>query len=184
MKWGTTLQFETELKTVTKEAFNVCFKTSEDTAIQWLQFRLLHRILPVNKYLKQLKIKSSDTCSFCGELEDIPHLFFLCQNVSRLWNKLSLHILNKIRRQVGFHLMNILFGEKPLYNNIPFNFIILSSKLYIFKCTRQHKIPEINGLIHHLTFGFKVEQYIARRNNQLETFNINWDGWKPIFVDP
>lgn len=42
-------------KICVNDAFNVCFKTTKDTQLQWLQFRLLHRILPVNHYLKKLR---------------------------------------------------------------------------------------------------------------------------------
>ena len=32
-------------------AFAACFKTTKDTTLQWFQYRLLHRILPVGYYL-------------------------------------------------------------------------------------------------------------------------------------
>ena len=37
-----------------KDVFTVCFKTTKDSSIQWLQYRILHRILPVNYYLKNI----------------------------------------------------------------------------------------------------------------------------------
>ena len=183
-KWNTTFQFDGELKQVTRKLFTICFKTSEDTAMQWLQYRLLHKILPVNSYLKQVKIKDNDNCFCCGEPEDIPHLFVLCPRINNLWTNLSMYIDSRIRIQTVFHLKNILFGEVPLYNNIPCNFVILVTKQYIFRCTRQQAIPEINGLICQLKFTFKVEQCIANRNQKSESFDKIWDSWKPVFLDP
>ena len=37
-----------------EDVFKVCFKTTTDSSVQWLQFRILHRILPVGYYLKKL----------------------------------------------------------------------------------------------------------------------------------
>lgn len=51
---------------------------TNDTSVQWLQYRVLHRILPVNYYLKQIKIIANDYCTFCKEeIETIQHVFFL-----------------------------------------------------------------------------------------------------------
>lgn len=36
------------------DVFKICFKTTNDSSVQWLQFRILHRILPVGSYLKRL----------------------------------------------------------------------------------------------------------------------------------
>ena len=37
-----------------EDVFKVCFKTTTDSSVQWLQFRILHRIFPVGYYLKKL----------------------------------------------------------------------------------------------------------------------------------
>lgn len=57
--------------------FKICFKTTHDSSVQWLQFRILHRILPVGYYLKKINIKSLDSCGFCKKnVETIVHVFF------------------------------------------------------------------------------------------------------------
>ena len=35
------------------EVFKICFKITDDTFVQWVQFRILHRFLPVSYYLKK-----------------------------------------------------------------------------------------------------------------------------------
>lgn len=60
------------------DVFKICFKTTHDSSVQWLQFRILHRILPVGYYLKKINIKSLDSCGFCKKnVETIVHVFFL-----------------------------------------------------------------------------------------------------------
>ena len=34
-----------------QEIFKICFKVTDDASVQWLQFRILHRFLPVSYYL-------------------------------------------------------------------------------------------------------------------------------------
>lgn len=51
------------------------FKSVRETKIQAFQFRLLHKILPCNKYLKDIRVKSSDSCSFCDLQDTLVHFF-------------------------------------------------------------------------------------------------------------
>ena len=74
------------------DAFKVCFKTTTDSSVQWLQFRILHRILPVSYYLKKIHIKTDDSCTFCkNESETILHVFFMCEKIMPLWRDFSLY---------------------------------------------------------------------------------------------
>ena len=60
-----------------KLIFTVCFKTTKDSSLQWFEYRLIHRILPVGSYLKKIQIKPTDTFTLCKEtVETIVHLFF------------------------------------------------------------------------------------------------------------
>lgn len=66
--------------------FELPFKTSKESKFQWLQFQILHRILPTNEYLFKLNIIDPPTCSFCNEdIETIEHLFVDCFHVKEIW---------------------------------------------------------------------------------------------------
>ena len=39
-----------------KSIFTVCLKTTKDSSLQWFQYRLIHRIIPVGSYLKRYKL--------------------------------------------------------------------------------------------------------------------------------
>ena len=49
------------------DVFNFCFRTTNGSSVNWLQYRILHIILPVKYYLKKININSSDSCTFCNE---------------------------------------------------------------------------------------------------------------------
>ena len=66
------------------------FKTTNDPKLRWLQYRLLHRILPVNTYFIKMKIVDCNLCTFCNtEPESIAHLFWECKESQTFWRKLS-----------------------------------------------------------------------------------------------
>lgn len=74
-----------KLQRTVQNVFKICYKTTADSSAQWLQFRILHRIVPVGKYLKKINIKTSYCCGFCMEnVESIIHVFFSCDKVQTL----------------------------------------------------------------------------------------------------
>ncbi len=104
------------------------------------QFRLLHRIILCNKWLNTIKIKSSDQCSYCGSIDDIPHFFIKCPKVLIFWN----YWINWWEIISGIEIKNssilhecILFGfpnsnpEKKEKIHV-FNYCILYTKYYIY----------------------------------------------------
>ena len=137
-----------------QNVFKICFKTTSDSSVQWLQYRILHRILPVGYYLKKINVMTNDSCRFCtSNTETIAHIFTSCSKTQTLWSELSLHIYRKMSERIGFNVSNIMFGEIPLsFNNKAINFIILYSKQYIFICLMQNKEPNLVGLLCHLKF--------------------------------
>ena len=163
------------------DAFRICFYISDDTQIQWFQFRLLHRILPVNSYLKTIGIKPTDTCWFCDEIEDYIHAFVSCPNVLQIWSKLSFHIHAKTNLRIGFNVCNIIFGEPFAITNIPINFVILYAKLFIFKCLKKEEIVHFCQLIKFIHFHYKIEKYNAVKNKKIDSFMRIWNEWEIIF---
>lgn len=153
--------------------------TTNDSSIQWLQYRLLHRILPVNYYLKKkINVVSSDWCSFCErDVETIQRVFVSCEKISTIWSNLSMHIYQYTSIRISFNVINILLGELPLSkDNKVVNFIILYAKQYLFWCLKK---DSLSGLLFYLYNKYKVEKYIQKF--QMQKFPNNWHVWKHIF---
>jgi len=52
---------------------------TKDTKLQNVQFKLLHRILPVNSFLYKCGLQETELCTFCTETkENMLHLFWNC----------------------------------------------------------------------------------------------------------
>ena len=97
-----------------KDVFKVCFKTITNSSVQWLQFRILHRILPVGYDFRKINIKSLDNCGVLKNVETILHILTTCDKIHALWTELSLQIYRKTTVNVEFNLSNNIFGELPL----------------------------------------------------------------------
>ena len=69
-----------------KMIFKSCFKTTPDTSLIWLQYRILTKIIRTRELLSKMKIFDTDKCRLCEqEVENIVHLFCTCSKSSNLW---------------------------------------------------------------------------------------------------
>ena len=161
--------------------FKIPYKITNDTSLHWLQYRILHRILPTKQYLKKIKKIENDFCEFCGqESEDIMHLFFNCNHVTVLWRNLSDIIKTKTDISVELTLCDIIFGITNDENN-PLNYIILASKQYIYYSSKKKCMIHIKGLLNFLHHRFQAEQFNAKKSYNFLKFQTMWIDWKDIF---
>lgn len=51
-------------------------------------YKVLYIILPVNRYLKIIKISENEICTFCnGEYDAILQVCFMCKDVFYIWSE-------------------------------------------------------------------------------------------------
>ena len=155
-----------------------CLKITRDTKLQWFQYRLINRILPIKTYmyLKKVGLLENDLCSLCGELnENIQHVFFYCNKSKNLWFRLEQFIYDKINKDIVFNLKDILFGlPSDAFN--PVNFIVLVSKVYIYLCCKRGDDLNIFALLNFINKKYNVE-----KNMQFHNFSKKWSEWSNIF---
>ena len=145
LKWNT---IYTSVDIKTREIFHTCFRITADSKLQWLQFRILHRILPVGSYLKKVKISTNDICHFCNsDRETLEHVFFSCTKVISLWSDLASYIQQKSQNAVVFDSFSIIFGKPFTLANMSINKIILFAKQYIYLNLKQNKSLTFTGFI-------------------------------------
>ena len=111
-KWKQELNVYGDVTVAVKDIFKVCFKTTYDSTVQWLQFKILYRLLPVGNYFKKINIKSPDCCRFCDKnVETILHIFYSCEKKQPLWSELSLYVYRKTQERVLLNVSNIIFWK-------------------------------------------------------------------------
>ena len=172
-KWGEILNNDYNSITIHCAIQYGCTK---DTKLLQLQYKLLHRILPTNKWLKKIGIVLEDTCAFCNtETESLEHVFLECTFVTSFWSEV-LKWLEKYQlwRQVLLSNEEILLGFKGGKYTL-LNLIILSTKHYIYCCKCQHRRPLFNNLYSYLKRIFTLEEYTAKTTNKYEVFLGKWN---------
>jgi hypothetical protein len=154
------------------------YKTSPDPRLIWFQTRLLHRILPTNRYLHICKIAESPLCTFCTiEEETIIHLFWSCGKTELFWNNLKFEIKNHCPHATNLQFSEelILFGTcKNIVSDKALDFIILLAKYFIYKCKLENTLPLLNHYMSCLRYSYVIEKYAATKKGKCDEFCKNW----------
>ena len=161
-----------------KSIFKKCMNISKDPQLQWFQARLLHRILPTQKYLTLCKIADSSLCVFCNtNVETLNHLFWNCIYVRTFWNDFLKLLREKCTHCDRLNLCQelILFGiAEHLYTDEALDSVILYAKFFIYKCKLQDIKPEVNLFFIELKHRFVIEKAVASKKGRLKKFVEKW----------
>ena len=65
------------------------FLCTSEAYLRALQWKIIHRIYPSGTVAKRMKIRETDTCKFCPEVDTLAHFFHGCQVVKLLWNEVE-----------------------------------------------------------------------------------------------
>lgn len=95
----------------------------------------------IQNIILKIHVSTDDCFSFCKQdVETILRAFIKSLEILPLWNTLSKHIYWITTNENGFNfnVFNVIFGEIPLNEgNKVVNFIMMSTKQYIFNCLNQ-----------------------------------------------
>lgn len=162
---------------VWKKYYLLPYVCSYDTSLRYFQFRVLHRILPTNYFLKKISYVDSDACTFCrNTTETLEHLLYECKYVEAFWRQIMNWMTEK---GMGFVLrttkINIIFGILPTMQNKIVNWIILQAKKYIFDTKLRTNMPNFDIFKFILEYKFNIELMIQKNNLE------EWKKWKRLF---
>ena len=157
---------------------NLLYLTTKDVQLRWFQFRLLHRIIPTQKYLYITKIVGDPVCNFCQEEEqDICHLFFECVVTLEFWRKFEQLLKQKCIhcQNVKFDKELIIFGNKKNFiSDTVFNWLILFAKFFVYKCKLGDNYPTLERFLIMLKHRYKLEKFLASTQENSLKFDQNW----------
>ena len=114
--------------------YDLPFQLSMNPNLKWLQYRINHRILATNQYLKKINITNNNLCDLCHtEIETLTHLFWNCSKTVTLISEIEHWINTSLNLNIIFTESDIILGitYKTEYNEI-LNLIILTIKKYIY----------------------------------------------------
>ncbi len=121
-----------------KQIYKIPFNTTRETRIQALQCKIIHNTIACNQWLNRIKIKESETCSYCNQIDNVPHFFINFEQTKVFWKTWGLggkRLTNFTIRQLDDIIERILFGIPGNTNTIIIiNYCIIYAKhLFIRK---------------------------------------------------
>ena len=94
-KWTDDCKLENDEAIDWKSVYRLPFICTKITKLITFQFKLLHRRLATNDFLKKIGIKNNDRCTFCEvELENLTHLFWFCTITASFWKTFKQWLIN------------------------------------------------------------------------------------------
>ncbi len=132
-------------------------------------------IIPCNKWLHNIKIKSSPDCDYCNNEDNLPHYFIRCQKVAEFWTHWSNWwenlscILIKDSQVIE---ECILFGFTSNSDTMQvLNFCILYAKYYIYiQHLFNNNTLDLCDCLTQRKQALQIEENICRKNKDEEKF--------------
>ena len=152
------------------------FLANKDTYLQWLQYRIVHRILGTNKSLYMMNIKNNSLCTFCKQCEEsIKHLFYDCNKVTPVLAHLE-NWLNTIQNTYTISLSekDVILGNYDK-NKHALNTIILLYKKYIYQRKLNEDVPIFDQLKKQIEYYIQIERNICLKNDNMSKFYKKWE---------
>ena len=159
-----------------KRIFFLCFNTILDNKLIWFQYKLLYQILGTNKLLYQIGRYKENACQICNtDTETITHLFTTCEVAKQLWADLNNWLGWVINKHLSQALLEIILDHlKNDNHSLPINYIILTTKYYIFVCAVKLKTPSVNEFILKLKACYQEQLLLSINTGKEEEFRKNW----------
>ena len=143
-----------------KQIYMVPIRSCLSTDLRYFQYKLLHRLLGVNKYLLTIGRSDTDMCTFCSaSVETISHLFWECHVTSKFIKEVKSTLIGD---DIVLNKTDFLFGFLTREHN-KFNFLILYAKYYIFTTKYKNNVLSLSNFKNMLKYYKDIEKYIYTR---------------------
>ena len=159
--------------------YTLPFNVTLDTKLRAFQYKFLNRIIYTNEKLFAFKIVDSPYCTFCkNEVESTEHLFYFCNEVDTLWKEVLSWISIYSNEVKDITFLDIFFGKFDIDKDFTvINHILLLGKFFIYRCKLDRIFPLFDVFKAKLTATYKLELYIARKNDVLSKHYAKWNSF-------
>ena len=147
-KWLADCELESHEMIDWKSIYLLPFKCTKITKLITFQFKLLHRRLATNSFLKKIGIKESDLCTFCKtEAESLIHLFWSCGVTSIFWQEFKQWISTNYENVTSDFSSATVLGFKPFFTSKKTRLLCLIARYYIWVCRTQEKALKLENFL-------------------------------------
>lgn len=162
-----------------KQIYKIPYFSVRDTKLQAFHFRVIHRFLPCNRFLRNIRIIGDDTCSFCDASDTIEHFLFTCPTVKTFWRQVVAWFEREADLNLNISLKIFLFGipTKTPQSKVV-NFVLLFSKFFIYRQKLFHRGSlELTHFLRDLKVRLQVGRYLTAIAGKRNHFNK----WQRIY---
>ena len=147
-KWLADCELESHETIDWKSVYLLPFKCTKITKLITFQFKLLHRRLATNSFLKKIGVKESDLCTFCKtERESLIHLFWSCALTSIFWKDFKQWITTNNENVTSNFSPAAVLGLKPFFISKKTHRLCLIARYYIWVCRTQEKALRLENFL-------------------------------------
>ena len=179
LHWCEELQLsDTEIKTSLTFA-RLCSRQIFDHVFQ---FKIVTRILPTNQYLTRYRVKDSELCSRCLEIDTVQHSTWSCGTIAPFISFVIVFLNTKCTVGVDINMKQYMFGFQG-NKLLGLNHVLLELKKYIF-----YNFEENVGVVHLFErFKRRIMHLIIKEKNlalsagNYETFRVKWENFTEIY---
>ena len=148
-------------------------KLTSDPRLISFQYSILHRFITCNYILHLWKLKDTNKCNLCNEVDSIEHLLFWCQDSKSFWKNVENFLANTQNLSFKFTLLEVLLGIPcRKYSMLSIiNYVLLLGKWFIHK-SKIVNSEEIDFLefINILKKKLEIELYVAKCKMQNDNY--------------
>lgn len=156
-----------------REICSNVYRSTRETKLQSLHFRIINRFVPRKKFLKQIRMVDSDLCDICSQQDTLVHFFYHCPQFQNFWSAIC-GWFDRIEdlRLKDLSAKQFLLGlPQAAPNSRKINAILISVKFYTYRQRLFHQSHF--DLLHWLSefrIRLRVEREILTRENKLNRF--------------
>lgn len=141
------------------------------------QYKVVHRIIPCNQFLANIRLKPDDTCSFCNDRDTVQHFLLDCENTNNFWNSVRRWMEQEANLEIRISPQEYLLGVSP---TIPgawkINYITMFVKFFVHRQKLFHngELP-LTLFLRELRVKLQIEKHICFLENKPDKFRP-WNG--------
>ena len=160
--------------------FYEVMKGTNSTRLRMFHYKIVNRIITTNIFLKIIKIREDDRCTFCEqEPETIAHVFWYCRKVQDFIN----NVRAGMRSQHHFNLSVNLEKWFFLTDLSPIEALMCTlAKLVIYEARLKESLPNCTFFNNKLKNEAVIESTAARLSNKPEAYETKWGVLKRIYM--
>ena len=147
---------------------------TRDTALQSMQYKIIHRFYPCNYTLSVWYKDKSSKCNYCDQVDYLEHYFYECGSVHSFWCSLQKWWKNSFGVNFALDAKVVLFGlYNPDSDNVlnAINYCILLAKWYIAECRRNSSDLDLYNYLKLAKHKLEIEYVHFTIENDMKKFD-------------